>query len=69
MWVRAKAKKQVSAAAGNIEISQSIQEGSKWLAFHELGINPELPWRVQHKFLNIRISEDDFREMFEEIDW
>lgn len=67
MWVRAKAKKQVTAVAERIEITQSIQKGSNWIAFHEPGINPDLPWRVQHKFLNIRMAEEDFKEMFEDI--
>lgn len=67
MWVKAKTKRQISAATENIEISQSVQEGSKWLAFHEPDINAKLPWRVNHKFLNIRLTEEEFREMFEEI--
>ena len=30
-------------------------------------INPALPWRLNHKHLNIRMREDRFRELFEEI--
>ena len=67
MWVRAKEKTQLSAVSQDIIITQSVQEGSKWLAFYEPEIVPTLPWRVNHKHLNIRISEKRFKELFEEI--
>lgn len=67
MWVRAKEKTQLSAVSQDIIITQSIQEGSKWLAFYEPEIVPTLPWRVNHKHLNIRVSESRFRQLFEEI--
>ena len=67
MWVRAKEKTQLSAVSQEIIITQSVQEGSKWLAFFEPEVVPSLPWRVNHKHLNIRISEDRFKELFEEI--
>ena len=67
MWVRAKEKTQLSAVSQEIIITQSVQEGSKWLAFYEPEIVPTLPWRVNHKHLNIRVSESRFRELFDEI--
>ena len=67
MWVRAKEKVQLEAAASDLAITQSVQQGSKWLAFFEESINPELPWRLNHKHLNIRMREDRFCELFEEI--
>ena len=67
MWVRAKEKVQLTAASPDLIISQSVQQGSKWLAFHEDSVNPELPWRLNHRHLNIRMSEERFRELFEEI--
>lgn len=67
IWVVAKAKTLLSAAAGDIIISESVQEGSKWLAFYEPEINDKLPWRVNHKHLNIRVAEDKFKELFESI--
>ena len=67
MWVRAKNKTQLSAVSQDIIITQSVQEGSKWLAFYEPDIIPTLPWRVNHKHLNIRLNEERFRELFDEI--
>lgn len=66
MWVRAKAKTQLTAATPDLIITHSVQEGSKWLAFYEPGVCVNLPWRVNHKKLNIRVSEERFRELFEE---
>lgn len=68
MWVRAKKKVQLEAISPDLTITQSVQEGSKWLAFHEENINPSLPRRLNHRHLNIRMTEDHFRELFEEID-
>ena len=67
MWVRAKEKIQISAVEAEIAITQSVQKGSKWLAFYEEQINEKLPWRLNHKHLNIRMKEEQFRELFEEI--
>ena len=43
MWVRAKEKIQISAAEAEIMITQSVQKGSKWLAFFEEQVNENLP--------------------------
>ncbi|MBR6476391.1 MAG: helix-turn-helix transcriptional regulator [Lachnospiraceae bacterium] len=67
-WVVAKKKTVLSAAAGDILISEAVQEGSKWLAFYEPEINEVLPWRANHKHLNIRVTEDKFSEIFDSID-
>ena len=67
MWVRAKEKIQISAAEAEIMITQSVQKGSKWLAFFEEQVNENLPWRLNHKHLNIRMKEERFRELFEEV--
>lgn len=67
MWVRAKEKIQLTAAQDDLAISQSVQAGSKWLAFHEENVNPALPWRLNHRLLNIRMPEERFRELFEEV--
>ena len=67
MWVRAKEKIQLTASQDDMMISQSVQQGSKWLAFEEPTINPALPWRLNHKHLNIRMREERFRALFEEI--
>ena len=64
MWVRAKYKTHLTAATPEIIITHSVQEGSKWLAFHEPEVEPTLPWRVNHRKLNIRISETQFEELF-----
>ena len=48
MWVRAKEKIQLTATQEDLSISQSVQAGSKWLAFHEENVNPALPWRLNH---------------------
>lgn len=69
MWVRAKEKIQLSAVASELAITQSVQKGSKWLAFYEDQIDKNLPWRLNHKHLNIRMEEERFRELFEEIKW
>lgn len=66
-WIVAKTKTVLSAVADDIVISESVQEGSKWLAFYEPEINDKLPWRVNHKHLNIRVAEDKFKELFESI--
>ena len=66
MWVRAKDKIQLAAKQEDCQITYSTQSGSKWLAFFEPGVVPALPWRVQHKYLNVRMTEDRFRELFEE---
>ena len=68
MWVRAKEKVQLEAVATDLAITQSVQQGSKWLAFFEEDVNPDLPWRLNHKHLNIRMKEERFRELFEPID-
>ena len=67
-WVAAKKKTVLSAAAGDILISEAVQEGSKWLAFYEPEINEDLPWRANHKHLNIRVTEEKFNEIFDSID-
>ena len=68
MWVRAKEKTQLTVTDGHtMLISQSVQPGSKWLAFHEPEVVPSLPWRLNHKHLNIRLPEERFKELFEEI--
>ena len=66
MWVRAKSKTQLTAATPDLIITHSVQEGSKWLAFYEPEVEASLPWRVNHKKLNIRVNEERFRELFEE---
>ena len=66
MWVRAKEKVQISAAQPDLVITQSIQQGSMWLAFHEPDVNPALPWRLNHKHLNVRMDEARFLALFEE---
>ena len=66
-WVVTKTKTVLSAVADDIAISESVQEGSKWLAFYEPEINDKLPWRVNHRHLNIRVAEDKFKELFESI--
>ena len=67
LHVRAKRKTQVAGyEAGNMQFTYSFQEGSKWLAFHEPDYLPDLPWRLNHKFVNIRLAEGRFREIFEE---
>ncbi len=66
MWVRAKSKTQLTAATPDLIITHSVQEGSKWLAFYEPLVCAELPWRVNHKKLNIRVTEERFRELFAE---
>ncbi len=66
MWVRAKEKMQITASQPDLIITQSVQQGSMWLAFHEPEVNPDLPWRLNHKHLNVRMREDKFRELFEE---
>ena len=53
MWVRVKKKIQLSEAEPKIAITQSVQKGSKWLAFYEDKINENLPWRLNHRHLNI----------------
>lgn len=67
MWVKAKEKVQLDAVAADLAITQSVQQGSKWLAFHEEDISPYLPRRLNHKHLNIRMKKDCFSELFEEI--
>ena len=67
MWVRAKTKTQLTAATPDLIIKHSVQECSKWLAFYEPDVEPNLSWRVNHRKLNIRVSEERFREMFEEV--
>lgn len=67
MWVRAKEKIQLTAAQDDMIISQSVQKGSKWLAFHEPNVNSSLPWRVNHRHLNIRLRKERFEEIFEEV--
>ena len=69
MWIRAKEKIQLCVAEPEIAITQSVQKGSKWLAFYEDKINENLPWRLNHKHLNTRMKEERFRELFEEIKW
>ena len=67
MWVRAKEKVQLVAESPDLIITQSVQQGSKWLAFNEEHVNAVLPWRLNHRHLNIRMSEERFRELFEEV--
>ena len=67
MRVRAKQKIQMKAAQQNCQITYSAQEGSKWNAYYEPDFVPDLPWRVQHRFTNVRITEERFRELFEEV--
>ena len=64
MWVRAKSKTQLTAATPELIFTHSVQEGSKWLAFYEPDVEPNLSWRVNHRKLNIRISETQFEELF-----
>ena len=67
LHVRAKRKTQVTGhEPGHMQFTYSFQEGSKWLAFYEPEYLPDLPWRLNHKFINIRLNEDRFREIFEE---
>ena len=68
MWVRAKEKMQLVAHdPGHLQISYSVQEKQKWTAFYEPDVNPDLPWRINHRLLNIRLSEEQFRELFVEV--
>ena len=67
MWVRAKVKTQITSMDPAMQVTFSIQNGSKWLAFHEPDIVPDLPWRLNHKHLNVRMKEKQFLELFEEI--
>ena len=57
----------VVSSRPDLIISQSVQQESKWLAFHKENVNPALPWRLNHRHLNMRMSEDRFRELFEEV--
>ena len=66
MWVRAKSKTQLTAATPELIFTHSVQEGSKWLAFYEPDVEPNLSWRVNHRKLNIRVSEERMWELFEE---
>jgi len=67
MWVRAREKRQLVAhERGHLQISYSVQEKQKWTAYYEPTVNPDLPWRVNHRFLNIRLSDEDFKDLFVE---
>ena len=68
MWVRAKEKRQLVAHdAGTLQMTYSVQQTQKWTAFYEPDVIPDLPWRINHRLLNIRLSEREFKELFEEI--
>lgn len=67
MRVKAKQKIQLKATQQDCQIIYSAQEGSKWSAFYEPDIVPGLPWRVQHRFTNIRLPEERFKELFEDV--
>lgn len=67
MWVRAKEKIQLKAAQDDCQITYSAQKGSKWTAHHEPDVVPSLPWRIQHRYFNVRLTEERFLELFEEI--
>lgn len=64
---KSKRKKKLTAAQDGMIISQSVQKGSKWLAFHEPNVNSSPPWRVNHRHLNIRLRKERFEEIFEEM--
>ena len=67
MWVKIKEKTKLSAFTPDIEIMLSAQKGSKWIAFYEPDENSRLPWRLNHRHLNIRVSEEKFADLFEEV--
>ena len=67
MWVRAKEKVRFEARQPDCQITYSAQKTSKWTAHYEPEIIPDLPWRLQHRYMNVRLSEERFRELFEEM--
>ncbi|MBR6983464.1 MAG: hypothetical protein IKH75_08035 [Ruminococcus sp.] len=71
MRVRARIKYQIKGyEPEKLQFTYSFQEGSKWNAFYEPDIISELPWRLNKKFLNFRMTEKQFNELFvEEKEW
>ena len=68
LYVRSKRRVQFTA-----QISEGFQctyyfaENTKWAAFHEPDSHPDRPWLIFFKKHKVWLTEEGFRDLFEEV--